>query len=85
VNDHHEFEWLDAHALGTLDPGEAARVEAHLRECPACRREYEELRRVIDVLPHALPVQPAPAALRDRIMAAIDEPHHPTEALRGAD
>ncbi len=85
MNDHHAFEWLDAYALGTLDPGEAARVEAHLRECPACGREYDELRRVIDVLPQALPAQPAPAALRDRIMAAIDEPQHPAEAPHGAD
>jgi hypothetical protein len=77
VNEHPEFELLDAHALGALDPSEAARVEAHLRDCPACRREYAELRHVLDVLPHALPALPAPTALRDRIMAAIEEPQHP--------
>ncbi len=73
MNDHAEFEWLDAHALGTLDASEAARIEAHLRACSECRREYEALRSVIDVLPTALAEAPAPAPLRERIMAAIDD------------
>ncbi len=77
MNEHPAFELLDAHALGTLESGEAARVDVHLRECRDCRREYAELLHVLDVLPHALPAQPAPTALRDRIMAAIDEPQHP--------
>lgn len=35
---------LAAHALGLLDPREAAAVQAHLASCPDCRREWQELR-----------------------------------------
>ncbi len=35
---------LDLHAGGDLDAREAARVEAHLRSCLACVREWSELR-----------------------------------------
>jgi anti-sigma factor RsiW len=35
---------LAAHALGLLDPREAAAVQAHLAHCPDCRREWQELR-----------------------------------------
>jgi hypothetical protein len=82
VNEHHEFDLLDAHALGTLADDEAARVDAHLRACLACSDEYEQLRGVIDVLPSALPAPPAPATVRKRIMAAIDEPQHSAQPRR---
>lgn len=34
---------LGAHALGALDPAEAAAVEAHLAGCPRCRAEADAL------------------------------------------
>ena len=37
--------------------------------CAACRAEYEELREVLDVLPHALPEESVSAASRARLMA----------------
>jgi anti-sigma factor RsiW len=40
---------LSAYVDGELDPGEAARIEAHLAENEDTRREVEKLRRLKDV------------------------------------
>ena len=37
-----------AYAARTLTPSEVAAVEAHLAACPACRRELDSLRPVVD-------------------------------------
>jgi pyruvate/2-oxoglutarate dehydrogenase complex dihydrolipoamide acyltransferase (E2) component len=81
MSEHVEYESLDALALGTLDPAQAEGVEQHLRTCLACRREYDELRSVIDILPHALPAEAPPDALARRIMTAIGPPS-PRRRLR---
>lgn len=73
-------EWrhlLGAYALGDLDAGERAGLEAHLEGCPGCRAEAESLRAVAQLLPLADPgrfSRPAPrpsALLGERIAAAI--------------
>jgi hypothetical protein len=46
----HNPEELGAHALGLLDPAQSRAVEEHLAVCPACQREWEELREMVDVL-----------------------------------
>ena len=46
----HVPEELGAHALGLLDPTQSRAVEEHLAGCPACRREWEELRGMVDLL-----------------------------------
>jgi hypothetical protein len=38
---------LAAYAAGELDPGEADRLAQHLRTCPGCRQEYQELTRLL--------------------------------------
>jgi len=73
-------EWrhlLGAYALGDLDAGERAGLEAHLESCPECRAEAESLGAVAQLLPLADPDRfgrPAPqpsALLGERIAAAI--------------
>jgi len=73
-------EWrrlLGAHALGDLDTGERASLEAHLEGCPGCRAEAESLQAVAQLLPLADPDRfgrPAPQPSPDldrRIAAAI--------------
>lgn len=62
---------LPAHALGTLDPPEAARLERHLAECAACRlllREYEE---VMSLLPLGLPLTEPPRAARRELLRRL--------------
>jgi anti-sigma-K factor RskA len=67
--------WEDAagsYVLGALPDDERSDYEAHLKTCPTCRAEVEELR----VAAEALPVSPPPVlpspALKLRIMAEIE-------------
>jgi hypothetical protein len=46
----HDPEELGAHALGLLDAAQSRAVDEHLAGCPACRREWEELRGMVDLL-----------------------------------
>jgi len=68
-------EWADnvgAYLLGALPPDELEAFEAHMRDCPECRRDVEELRVAADALPVSVaPVAP-PAALKQRIMAVVE-------------
>jgi hypothetical protein len=43
VRTNHVSRVLPDYIRGTLDKGEVARVEEHLRECPACRTELAEV------------------------------------------
>jgi hypothetical protein len=46
----HERELLGAYALGVLDPDEVRAVDAHVAQCPDCRRELDELEAMKDSL-----------------------------------
>jgi anti-sigma factor RsiW len=74
MNDHSQ--WADtvgAYLLGALEPDEAERFEAHLADCPVCRRDVEDLRVAADALPVSVPLIRPPAALKDRIMSVVNE------------
>ncbi len=62
---------LPDYALGLLDPDEAAAVEAHLKECEACREEVRQFDNVltdwVDALPEVAPPEGAKARLMSRI------------------
>ena len=64
------LELLSSSLDGTLTPGEAARLEAHLAACPQCRALKAELEAVHTALQN-LPTVEAPAGLYDRIMEAV--------------
>jgi hypothetical protein len=74
VNEHAEFDLLDEYCLATLPPAEMLRVREHLATCTACRREYDELRNVLDVLPFALDEERPTVAARKRLLARLDAP-----------
>ena len=59
-------------AAGALDPAESARVEAHLRECPACAAEAAEWRRLAEGLAR-LPAPRPSRALVARTVEAVEE------------
>ncbi|MCS6964108.1 anti-sigma factor [Thermoflexus sp.] len=74
-----EHQWvqdrLSLYLDGRLDPGERARVEAHLRDCATCARSWETLRWTVQAL-RALPPVRAPRsfALRPEQVARVPQP-----------
>lgn len=58
-------------ALGAADPGETARVEAHVTRCAACREELAGLRAGADVLAVAVPQREPTPGLRESLMATV--------------
>lgn len=76
-------ELLEGYALGVLEPGESARVEAHLVSCADCRALVARYEEAVAGLPEALalasPLQ-LPEAIKQRLLAAI-----PTSAAEQAD
>jgi len=72
----HPGDRLSAFLDGELSAGERAEVQGHLRECPACARELEELG-AVDTFARELPVE-APAGyfeeLPGRVRARVRRP-----------
>jgi anti-sigma-K factor RskA len=59
------------YANGTLEASEQARVERHVRECVACSREVDELRR-LQALLRTEEAEPSLAESRQRTRALLD-------------
>lgn len=60
-----------AHALGALDGPERAALEAHLAECPDCRRRVAEDSEASAAIGATLAPEPPAPALRRRILDAV--------------
>jgi anti-sigma factor RsiW len=43
-------ELMESHIVGDLAPELAEQLDAHLRQCDACQRRYEEQKRLIALL-----------------------------------
>ncbi|CCD95415.1 conserved hypothetical protein [Bradyrhizobium sp. ORS 375] len=71
------------HALadGELDAGHAREVEAHVASCPRCAAEFAAIRQMKQALATADLTFKAPAALRERIEAALP-PVQPLQPLQ---
>ncbi|MFD4953792.1 anti-sigma factor domain-containing protein [Streptomyces sp. NPDC058451] len=68
------------YALNALEPAERVRFEKHLRNCPACATQVRALAEDAVRLARSTAV-PAPAALRERVLAAVrDIPQDPAPA-----
>lgn len=59
-------EYLDE----ALPPGARTAIEQHLAECAACARYLREIRQTIHRL-GALPREPMPAPMKDRLLQAL--------------
>jgi hypothetical protein len=66
----HVTDELELYSLGALAPVDAARVAAHLSECPACREQARAIDEVVQELPDTLPGRQPPGQLRERILAS---------------
>jgi mycothiol system anti-sigma-R factor len=64
--------FIQAYLDGELDGSEWAGLSEHLESCEACRREARAEERLRRAVKRALPVAPAPAALRGRVRAALE-------------
>ena len=61
------------YALGLLEGEELETFERHLAAgCAACEVELARMDAVGDALAYAVPVTPAPAHLRDRVLGAVE-------------
>ena len=61
---------ISAHALGALEPDQAALAEQHIAASDDCRRAYEDALETAAALALAVADSEPPADLRDRILAA---------------
>src|SRR5579862_58771 len=71
---------LTAYALGELEPGERAAVEAGLRDNPDCRRVVEEIREAAGRLSAELAAEPCPE-LSPRQRSAIESKLEPVKIV----
>lgn len=72
-----EFEELSAaYALGAVTPEEQQAARAHLATCAKCTRLAGQLRSIVDLLPLSVTQVTPPAALRDRVLAAVQQEGH---------
>jgi anti-sigma-K factor RskA len=75
---------ISAHALGALDPEQAADAERHIAASDDCRRIYEEALETAAALALAVAESEPPADLRDRIVAAARAERRPAPAREPA-
>lgn len=69
----HARAWLSPYLDGEIPAAERARIEAHLRDCPACRQTLADLSAIAGNIRHASRYS-APAGLAARINAALPPP-----------
>jgi anti-sigma-K factor RskA len=87
--DHRQYEEnVAAYLLGALTELEVELFERHLRACPLCRQQLEELRVAAEALPRAVEPVPPPPELKASLMrtvraeAAAAAPAKPPRRLR---
>ena len=71
---------ISAHALGALEPDQAALAEQHIAASDDCRRAYEDALETAAALALAVADSEPPADLRDRIVAAARAERPPVAA-----
>lgn len=79
---HEEFEELSgAYVLGAVTPEERLAAREHLATCESCKRLESELRSVVELLPLSVTQVTPPAALKERVLAAIREEQNPVISI----
>ena len=80
-----EFEELSAaYALGAVTPEEQQAARAHIATCAKCTRLARQLRSVVDVLPLSVTQVTPSAALRERVLAAVQQEGRVVPIERGS-
>jgi anti-sigma factor ChrR (cupin superfamily) len=60
-----------AYALGALSPDEVGRMQAHVSDCEACRREVQSLRALFENMATLAPAEAPPPELKERLLAKV--------------
>ncbi len=68
--------WMSESIDGRLDAGRQRRLNAHLDQCEACRREAATLRNTVALL-RCLPPEPVPTSLAGRIRERMADQRRP--------
>src|SRR5919197_145213 len=68
---------------GRLQGEARARIEEHLASCETCRRELEALRLTKHTVRRAFAAEPAPPALEQRVLQALDREDARARELSG--
>jgi mycothiol system anti-sigma-R factor len=63
----HLWDYLD----GELDPGDCARIKAHVQKCPPCEQLFSGEKKIKDAVSRACGCEHAPQDLRGRIISMI--------------
>lgn len=72
--EHAFLDMLPLYALDSLSGPEKQELERHLQSgCQLCEEELKSFRDAAFFLPHALPVAPLPAALKERIRQRVEQ------------
>jgi anti-sigma-K factor RskA len=72
MTEHDRFnEDVPAYALGALDPGEAAELEAHIEGCERCRAELRWFEPAVRSLPESVQRMQPPPELRQRLIEEV--------------
>ena len=83
MSTHEQFaDDLALYAVGSLDLPERMALDSHLEECPACRRELEQLRGDFSLLALAASGPKPPGRSRQRLLAAITKEPRRLPAIR---
>lgn len=75
-------ELLALAGLGALPRAESASLDAHLRQCPECRRAAAQYREAVSMLPNGLDPAEPPAAVRRSLMAQVYGEARPASGRR---
>lgn len=73
IAEQHPRDAIAAYLLDALPPDEIDAVEAHLSFCDECQEFAQELREVVDMLPMMAEERTPPPALKERLMAVVNE------------
>jgi anti-sigma-K factor RskA len=71
---------IAAHALDSLEAGDADRVERAIEQDEGLRRELDDLREVVNALAFTAPPLQPPPALRERLLASVTPEPEPKPA-----
>ena len=78
----HPEDLFEAYALDVLAEDEVIRVESHLEHCAPCAAAVGQIQETATLLAAAVEQGPAPAYLRDRVLAGLPGTPEPVAASR---